>query len=71
MQAADKLVTSRDAVDKAWPDIFYVWVAKDLILDIQPYVEPDGRGSGDFIEAVRLRIRGIRVGMVHVRCGKV
>ena len=40
---ADKLVTSMiagDAVDifQAWPDIFYVWVAKDLILDIQPYV---------------------------------
>ena len=77
---ADKLVTSMiagDAVDifQAWPDIFYVWVAKDLILDIQPYVDRDltEEDLDDFIEAqwTRLRIRGIRVGMpkyIDVRC---
>ena len=54
----DKLVTSMiagDAVDifQAWPDIFYVWVAKDLILDIQPYVDRDLTSDDldDFIEA--------------------
>ena len=77
---ADKLVTSMiagDSVDifQAWPDIFYVWVAKDLILDIQPYVDRDLTQADldDFIEAqwTRLRIRGIRVGMpkyIDVRC---
>ena len=76
----DKLVTSMiagDAVDifQAWPDIFYVWVAKDLILDIQPYVDRDLTSDDldDFIEAqwTRLRIRGVRVGMpkyIDVRC---
>ena len=60
---ADKLVTSMiagDSVDifQAWPDIFYVWVAKDLILDIQPYVDRDLTQADldDFIEAQWTRV---------------
>lgn len=56
-----------DDVFQAWPDIFYEWTERDLILDIQPYVDQNlsQEEINDYIEAQwkRLVIRGIRVGM--------
>jgi len=76
----EKLVTAMiagTAVDvfQAWPAIFYVWIAKDLILDIQPYVDRDVSPDDidDFLEAQwsALKMRGVRAGMpkyVDTRC---
>jgi len=57
------------AVDlfQAWGNIFYNWVDKDLLLDIQPYVERDmGEAEIDTYNAFQwegLVMKGVRVGM--------
>lgn len=71
-QWEEKLITAMaggNAVDifQAWPDIFYEWTEKKLVLDVQPYVDKDLTADEikDYIEAQWkwLVIRGIRVGM--------
>lgn len=67
-----KLLTamiSGDAHDvfQAWPAIWHEWVERDLILDLQPYIDQDltAEQIGDFIEAQweAQLIRGVRVGL--------
>jgi multiple sugar transport system substrate-binding protein len=71
-QWIEKLVAAMiagDAVDvfEAWPDIFHEWVERDLILDIQPFVDRDLTPDiiKDYIEAQweALFMNGKRVGM--------
>ena len=68
----DKLLASmiaRDAVDvfQAWGNIFYNWTDRDLLLDIQPYVDADltPEEIDDYMDFhwKMLVIGGIRVGL--------
>ena len=58
-----------EAVDifQAWGNIFYNWTERDLILDIQPYVDSDltQEEINDFTDFhwKMLKIRGVRVGL--------
>lgn len=67
-----KLVTSMIAGDaqdvfEAWPAIWFEWVERDLVLDLQPYVDRDMSDEevADFIEAQweAQFIKGQRVGL--------
>jgi multiple sugar transport system substrate-binding protein len=71
-QWEEKLLTAMVAGDapdvfEAWPDIFNNWAERDLILDLQPYVDRDisAEEAKDYIPAqwARMIIQGIRVGM--------
>ncbi|MGQ9555557.1 MAG: extracellular solute-binding protein [Anaerolineae bacterium] len=71
-QWEEKLITAMaagNAVDifQAWPDIFYQWTERNLVLDVQPYVDKELTEDDikDYIDAQWkwLVIRGIRVGM--------
>ena len=71
-QWEEKLLTAMIAGDapdvfEAWPDIFNSWVERDLILDLQPFVDKDVSAEElkDYIPAQmdRMIMRGIRVGM--------
>jgi len=68
----EKLVTAMvagDAVDvfEAWPDIFHEWVERNLILDLQPFVDRDltKETIDDYIPAQweALFMNGKRVGL--------
>ncbi|GIV82533.1 MAG: hypothetical protein KatS3mg051_1887 [Anaerolineae bacterium] len=71
-QWQQKLVAAMIAGDaqdvfQAWPAIWHEWVERDLILDLQPYVDRDFTAEtiADFIEAQweAQFINGIRVGL--------
>jgi multiple sugar transport system substrate-binding protein len=68
----EKLLTAMIAGDaqdvfEAWPAIWHEWVERDLVLDLQPYVDKDMSQEevNDFIEAQweAQFIRGTRVGL--------